>query len=71
MNLREYMFRKRLTCTSLAEILDCSRQWVAHAKNGHKVSAKFARQIEKITDGNVTVDEILNPKDEEWINKNG
>jgi hypothetical protein len=66
MNLKEYLFRKDLSCSGFARILDCSRQQVAKARAGHKVSAKFARQIQRETNGLVTVDEILNPKPTVW-----
>ncbi len=60
MNLKEYMSRKRMPNRMLACVLDCSVPQIVLARRG-KVSAKFARQIEKYTEGLVTVKEILDP----------
>ncbi len=59
MDLREYMFRKRMTIPHLCKLMDCSRQQIGLVKAGKPVSKKFARQLERITDGEVTVAEIV------------
>ncbi len=59
MDLREYLFRKRMTIPCLAKMLDCSRQQIGLVKAGRPVSKKFARQIERVTNGEVTVDEVV------------
>ena len=59
MNLREYMFHNRLTSVEVAKRLECSRQLVTMARAGKKVGKRFAKDIERMTEGKVTVKEIL------------
>lgn len=59
MDLRRYMFEHRLTSVELAKQLECSRALVTMAKGGKRVSRRFAKDIERLTNGEVTVKEIL------------
>ena len=59
MDLREYMFRKRMTIPHLCKLMDCSRQQIGLVKAGRPVSKNFARQLERVTNGEVTVAEIV------------
>lgn len=61
MNIKEYMLKAGLTAEALAELMDCSRQQITLVRRGKKVSEKFARQIQRITKGLVTVAEVMNP----------
>jgi DNA-binding transcriptional regulator YdaS (Cro superfamily) len=58
MDLREYMFRNHLTSVEVAKRLECSRQLVTMARSGKRVSRRFAKDIERMTGGQVTIDEI-------------
>lgn len=58
MDIREYMFRNRLTNKKMAEILDCSLPQIGLIRRGAKVSHKFARQVQKATNGMVSIEEI-------------
>lgn len=62
MDLREYMFRNRLTSVQLAKDLECSRQLITIAKAGKRVSKRFAKDVSEFTKGLVTVEELMNPK---------
>lgn len=60
MDLREYLFRKRLTVKQLADKLEYSRTHLSQIVNGHiKPSPRLAKSIEKETDGEVTAEELL------------
>lgn len=59
MDLRRYMFENRLTSVEVAKRLECSRQLVTMVRAGKRVSKRFAKDIERMTDGQVTVQEIL------------
>ncbi len=59
MDLREYMFRKRLTNKQMAALLDCSEPQIILVRRGKQVSEKFARQLEKATDGEVKRSEVV------------
>lgn len=63
MDLREYMFRNRLTSVELAKRLDCSRQVITMIRSGKKVGKRLAKDIEDLTNGQVTVEEILKSGD--------
>ena len=59
MDLRQYMFENRLTSVEVAKRLECSRQLVTMVRGGKRVSKRFARDIERMTQGQVTVKDIL------------
>ena len=59
MDLREYMFKERLKNHEMAEILDCSVPQIILVRRGHHVSKKFARQIERATNGKVKASEVV------------
>ncbi len=61
MDIKEYMFRQGLTLAALAKLLDCSRHQITLMRAGRKVSEKFARQVERVTKGIVSKEDILNP----------
>jgi DNA-binding transcriptional regulator YdaS (Cro superfamily) len=61
MGLKEYIFMKDLSIKNFSKILDCSRSYLSRVVRGKiKPSSKFARQIEKATEGKVTKEEVLN-----------
>ena len=63
MNLREYLFRKRLSATEFARLIEYSRTQVSLVANERvKPSKRLAKIIERATDGNVSAEELLNPK---------
>lgn len=60
MDLREYLFRKRITVKDFAEKIDYSRTHMSEIVNmKRKPTKKLARAIEKATNGEVTVEELL------------
>ncbi len=63
MDLREYMFRHRITAVSLAKMLNCSRQLIVSLRAGKRCSWRFAKDVEEFTKGQVTVEEILGTKE--------
>ena len=61
MNLREYLFRKRISQTRMAEQLGLSRAYFSRVVSGKVPSPAVAIKIEKATGGIVTRDEVLFP----------
>lgn len=60
MQLREYLFRKRISITDFAKMLDCCRGHVNQivVKN-RKPSMKLAKKIRELTDGAVEYHDML------------
>ena len=62
MHIREYLFHNELKVKDFAKKLGCSREYVTLIKHKKKIPGRFlAQQIERITNGMVTVEEILHP----------
>lgn len=60
MKLREYLFVKRISVKDFSQIVDYSRTHISAIVNEKlKPSPKLARRIEKETNGEVTIDELL------------
>ncbi len=60
MDLREYLFRKRMTTKEFAEKLEYSRTHLTLILNGKsRPSKRLAKDIERLTDGEVTVADLL------------
>ena len=59
MKLCDYMYFNKITSSALAKELGCSRAQITIAKAGKKVSKWFARDLERATNGAVTVAEII------------
>jgi transcriptional regulator with XRE-family HTH domain len=60
MNLREYLFIRRMSVKSFSEIVDYSRTHISSIVNGRLIpSPKLARRIEKETNGEVKAEELL------------
>ncbi len=59
MDLREYMFKYRITNKQMAEFLDCSEPQIALVKRGKPVSKKFARQLERATNGEIKKENVV------------
>jgi DNA-binding transcriptional regulator YdaS (Cro superfamily) len=53
------MYFNKITSSELAKKLGCSRAQITIAKAGKKVSKWFARDLERATNGKVTLAEIL------------
>lgn len=65
MKLKLYLVKNRLSVVEFAQMLDYSRTHLSAVINGHlKPSRRLARAIERETNGEVTADELLNPKKE-------
>lgn len=61
MNLKEYLFEKRMSITEFSKLVDHSRNYISQIVNGKYIpSKKLARAIERATHGAVTSDELLN-----------
>lgn len=67
MDLREYLFRKQISITEFSNQLECSRGYLSTIVHGKKPSRLLAKEIERITNGEVTVEELMKtaPKNEE------
>lgn len=62
-NLREYLFKKRITQVDFAERLGISRGHLGQILHGTKhPSRKLAKKIEEETEGKVTAVELLLPE---------
>ncbi len=60
MDLREYLFRKRITVTDFAKKINYGRTYVNEIVSGNRTPGrKLAETIEKETQGEVTVAELL------------
>jgi transcriptional regulator with XRE-family HTH domain len=64
MNIKEYILKQGLTSQSLAALMDCSICQINRVRQGKKVSKKFARQLQYVSRGLVSVEEVMNPKQE-------
>ena len=63
MDLREYLFKKRITQVEFANRLEVSRGHLSQILNGTKhPSRKLAKKIEEETEGKVTAIELLFPE---------
>lgn len=64
MDLREYLFRKRLTIKKFSEDLDCARNHLSEIIHGRRKPGKrLAQDIEQATNGEVTAEELLRKKE--------
>ncbi len=60
MELREYLFRNRMTMTSFCNIIHCSRSYMSLVIHKKKIPGKrLAKDIEHATEGLVTATELL------------
>lgn len=60
MKLREYLFHQNLTLTDFSKEIDYSRVHLSKIAHGQrKASRKMARAIEKATNGEVSIKELL------------
>lgn len=60
MDLRRYLFEKRISVTKFSSALGCSRIHLSGIVNGHrKPSTQLANHIELLTNGEVTVQDLL------------
>jgi len=63
LNLREYLFRKRITQIDFARRLGISRGHLGQILHGSKhPSRKLAKKIEEETEGKVTAIELIFPE---------
>lgn len=66
MDLREYLFRKRLSITQFSALVFCNRNYISQIANKKRIpSVRLAKAIEQVTNGDVSAEEVLNPKDDE------
>ena len=66
MDLREYLFRNRISVAEFSRKIDYHRNYVNQIALGHKTpSRKLAKAIELETAGQVTIAELMSPKKEE------
>lgn len=64
MELKKYLFFKRVNVKEFSEKLEISRSYLSAIVNGKIIpSKKIARQIERATQGEVTVEDILKGKE--------
>lgn len=60
MKLRTYLSDRRITDRKFAEMLGTTATYLNHVKNGiFKCGKRFAKDIENLTNGEVTVEEIF------------
>ncbi len=63
MDLRTYLFHKRLSVTKFSKILGCSRIHLSEIINGRRVpSLMLAKSIERETSGAVKAEDLLKKK---------
>lgn len=63
MNLRTYLFENRISVTAFSKTLGCSRIHLSEIINGRRTpSLLLATSIEKMTESQVTVQELLKSK---------
>lgn len=59
MELREYIFRKNCTLVHMSKLLEITRQHLSKiVRKESRPSLRLARDIEKLTNGEVTVTEL-------------
>jgi transcriptional regulator with XRE-family HTH domain len=64
MELREYLFKKRITNKEFAEKVNYDKSYIGDVANGKKKPGKkLAKAIEKATNGEVTVEELMSLKE--------
>lgn len=62
--LREFLFYEEKTITKFAKELEISRNYLSQIAMGHqKPSKRLAKDIERITEGKVTAEELLKEKE--------
>jgi transcriptional regulator with XRE-family HTH domain len=60
MDLRTYLFQKRISVTEFSQTLGCSRIHLSEILNGRrKPSLLLAKSIERFTNGEVTASELV------------
>lgn len=60
MDLREYLFRNRITVKKFSEKMECARTHISEILHGRrKPSKRLAQSIENATNGEVTVAELM------------
>ncbi len=60
MDLREYLFRNRLTVKGFSDKIDCSRNHLSSIIHGRfKPSKRLAKDIELATNGEVKAEDLL------------
>lgn len=65
MDLREFLFRKRMTVTEFSKQLDCNRSYLSDIMHGSKKPGKrLAKEIERLTDGQVKAEDLSNIREE-------
>lgn len=65
MDLREYLFRQRISVTDFAKLIGCSRAYISKIVNDQiRPGKRLAKDIELITNGEVTAEELLKGKKE-------
>lgn len=64
MELREYLFRKRMKISEFSKQINYGRGYINEIINGtKKPGKKIAEAIEKATNGEVTAQEVLKDKE--------
>ncbi len=64
MDLREYLFRKRISITEFSESIGYASPYVGQIVRGVKnPGKKLAKAIEKATEGEVTAEELMSLKE--------
>jgi len=62
MDLREFLFRTRMTQRKFAKVLRITDTYLRDIMKGrHRASLRLAEDIQRHTEGQVTVDEIRKP----------
>lgn len=64
MDLREYLFHKRLSIKEFGEMVDCTRPYISAVVHGRLIpSIRLAKSIETVTNGEVTAESLLKKKE--------
>ncbi len=59
MELREYLFKNRISVVEFSRILECDRSYISQIVNGKRPGKNLAKLIEMTTNGEVTVKGLL------------
>jgi plasmid maintenance system antidote protein VapI len=67
MNLKEYLFFKRMTVKEFSQIMDYSRTHMSSIVNGTATAGiKLAKRIEKFTDGELKAIDLMKENDKRY-----
>lgn len=65
MNLKVYLATHDLKVKDFCNMLECTRSYFSRVKNNHVIPSKrFAKDVERLTNGEVKAEELLKIKEQ-------